>query len=183
MLNEYLNSFKDAVQKDEIFLFLAQLNPYKFGMGRPGYDWRSMHKEAYENGLIQFVEDHPEKQDLVEKEVESILRQMTVFDYLHDYLRTYLAVEVHFRQIKRSRFQFKLEPIFSELQKAEPPFAAQYDSDLKKTLKPQDISDALLTGTGGRIVSLKDYLFHIGPSSQISERPLLDHKGRKINWF
>jgi hypothetical protein len=182
MSNEYLDKFEEAVQANEIFQYLAQLNSYKFGKGKPGYDWVPLYKEAYENGVILFAKTQSEKQEPLGKEIESVFRQMIQFDYLHEYLRMYLAVEAELRRLGKSPFQFDLVSLLSELQKVEALFKAQYNSEAKKNLKPDDIPNSLITGTEGRIVRLKDYLFHSGPSAQIPESPFLDHKGRQVKW-
>jgi hypothetical protein len=132
-----------------------------------------------------FVRSHtnpPQGLKAMSDGVFSILGQMIRFGHFHKYVSTYLNLEESLRQQGQSKLSYDVGKLKSELAVIKPLFEAQYSIEEKSKLKAQDIPGALLTATEGRIVRLKDYLFHTGPSAQIRSATLLNHKGQKVDW-
>lgn len=173
------------LNSDELFLFFAQVGKYAVntgdGSGRPEFNVPN-HKKAYDDFVLSV--QGSEEFEAVSNEVFQILLQLITFDYLHDRVESYILAEKNLRKMNKPHFNYDVEKVEADLKELRPLFEAQYSSDLKSKLKlsPENVPDNLLTGTGNRIVKLKDYLFHQGPISQIAAAVMLNHQGREVLW-
>ncbi len=167
---------------DELFLFFAQVGKYaviKNGMmGHPDHL-----TPDYRKAYLDFVQSKsPDQLASLSKEVFQILMKLITLDSMHDRVMTYIQVEKELRKNEKPCLNFNIDELEAKLQAVRPLFAAQYSNELKAKLHPEDVSSDLLTGTGGRIVRLKDYLFRQGPIKQIASATMTNHLGHPVQW-
>ena len=169
---------------EELFLFFAQIGKHSIGSddgtGRPEF-WVPEYGKAYRDFVITNVIP-PQGLHALSDEIFLIFKQMIKFDYFHKNVLEYLEVEKSLRQLGKSKFTYDIANLESQLNVVASLFQAQYSAEEKSKLKLEKIPEDLITATGGRLVLLKDYLFHKGPSSQIPATRLLNHLGQIVDW-
>jgi hypothetical protein len=171
------------LHSDELFLFFAQVGKYAAirddGTGRPDFRVPEFEK-AYRDFILSI--QNLSQLNVLSNEVFQILKRLITFDYLHDRVEAYIKTENELRKENMPHLNYDVEKLEAEMKMARSLFEAQYSKELKSKLRPENIPDDLLTRTGGRIVRLKDYLFHQGPSSKIPSVVMLNHQGREVLW-
>jgi hypothetical protein len=169
------------LNSDDLFLYFAQIGQFSIkrddGTGRPEF-WVPEYDRAYKDFVLS-IRNSPQFDDLSNK-IFQILKKLITFDNLHDRVEAYIKTEKELRKENCPHLNYNLEKLETDLRRVRPFFEAQYSKELKLKLRFGDIPDNLITQTDGRIVRLKDYLFHNGPSDQIPNAKILNHMDREF---